>query len=199
MAHLEVTNVVLSIKPAFPPLGDELAWRSDVSFGRPLREGAIIVAQQQMRDSSEDRRTAVSKHWISPISENTSQYRAFFKTSGTTSSNVCRECGHTVHVLCFYRRKWARRHLRLRPGKSQKPKFFLKTTISRIRSDIIWLYPLCPVGMKSAAKGEKVLLFSSAQLKWNGTEWQLGLKFFPEQLHCEQKIITKRKVVWFEA
>ena len=83
-----------------------------------------------------------SKRWISPMSEKTSLYRVCFQEKCiATISNVCMACGIPYMCHFFYRRMSARAHLCLWAGKSQKPKLFLKTTISCIRS--YWLYSLC--------------------------------------------------------
>lgn len=86
MAHPKVTNVVLIMKPkpAFSPLGDELAWQSDVSLGQPLTEEPITVVHWQMHDFPEDRHPA----WISLIFEKTSQYRIVFVFFEGKYSNI---------------------------------------------------------------------------------------------------------------
>lgn len=147
MAHLKVTNVVLSLKPtpAFSPLGDELAWQSDVSLGQLLRVGPIIVVQWQMRDSSKYRQTAVSKHWISPTFEKTLQHGVCFLRKVLNNIKQCVQgMQHTVHVSLFIGGNQPDHICAYGQGKPWK--FLLKTTFSCIRSAWIWLYPPCSVG-----------------------------------------------------
>lgn len=123
MAHPKVTKVVLSMKPTltFSQLGDELACQSDVSVGEPLREEPIIAVQRQMRDFSE--KTAKTVFFVS-----------FEGKYIKRLSNIYRG-SRIPYIFSKGRSLWA--------GKSKETKFFLKTTISCIRSNLIITSMLC--------------------------------------------------------
>lgn len=164
MAHPKVTNVVLIMKPkpAFSPLGDELAWQSDVSLGQLLREGPITAVQRQMRDSSENRQTAVSKRWVLFLRKHHSMEFCF--VSLRKVYNDFRQCvqgtRHAIHVSSFIDGSQPDHICACGQGNPRNPSSFSKppsAAVDQTKSDYI-LYALLKT-LATANMGEIVLYF----------------------------------------